>query len=287
MTDSMASQPFDLLYAMQLPPVEAVAYFKQKGLRVSENWYDLLGSIHSKVFTVAQVARLDVLQDIRDALTSAVDGNVAYSAFKKDLIPKLQAKGWWGKAVDPETGEILKAYPGSSRPVKYGSPWRVKLIYDVNLQASFMAGRRARQLENVDSRPFWEYVAVLDSRTRPAHRALHGRVYRHDDPFWASFYPPNGYRCRCRVRTRGADEVGTGAGQVPLHSSAGQLDRVDRELSSTNPDAGSVKVARLKTGRNEYITTDPGWSHAPGTGWMPDLGRYDADLVTQYRKASK
>lgn len=274
----------DLLYAMKLPPAEAVAYFKQKGLRVTENWYDLLGEIHSKVFTVANCARLDVLQDIRDELKKAIDGNVSFSQFKKTLTPVLQAKGWWGKAIDPSTGEITKMYPGTSRPVQYGSPWRLKLIYDQNLQTAFQAGRRARQMESVDSRPYWMYVAILDGRTRPAHRALNGRVFRYDDPVWTYIYPPNGFRCRCRVRTVDPSMIGMGKGQIPLSSSAGKLDFVDAPISKTNPDAGTTRVARFQISPGQYMTTDPGWDHAPGASWTPDLKRYDADLVAQYRK---
>jgi len=280
-------EKIDLLYAMTLAPTEAVAYFKQKGLQVSENWYDLLGEIHSKVFTVTNCARLDVLQDIRNEMQRARDDGIGFSEFKKILTPKLQAKGWWGQAIDPGTGEILKAYPGTNKPVQYGSPWRLKLIYDVNLQTSFMAGRRARQLENVEERPYWEYVAIMDSRTRLAHRELNGRVFRYDDPFCAAFYPPCGYRCRCRMRTRRNDQVGDGKNQIPLTSSQGKLDWVEVPLSRTNPDAGTVKVARFQVGSDKYVTTDPGWSHAPGASWQPDLNRYDPDLVKQYRKELK
>jgi SPP1 gp7 family putative phage head morphogenesis protein len=275
---------FDLLYAMTLPPAAAVDYFKQKGLKVSDNWYDLLGEIQNKVFTVANLSKLDVLQDIKDELDKAMNGNVGFAEFKKNLVPTLQAKGWWGKAIDAETGEITKTYPGTTRPVQYGSPYRLKLIYDVNLQTSFMAGRRSRQLENVDERPYWMYVAVMDSRTRPSHRALHGRVFRYDDPFWQHFYPPNGYRCRCRVRTLSAAEVGMGDDQTPLSKSVGRLDQVEVPLSKNNPDAGTTKVWRYMWALGKYVQTDVGWDHAPGTGWEPNLNRYDASLVEQYRK---
>lgn len=285
---------FDLLYAMTLPPAEAVAYFKQKGLKVSENWYDMLGEIHSKVFTVAHCARLDVLQDIRDELKKAMNGNVSFAEFKKTLTPILQAKGWWGKAIDYETGEILERYPGTGNIVRYGSPWRLKLIYDVNLQTSFMAGRRTRQLENVESRPYWMYVAVMDSRTRPTHRTLNGRVFRYDDPFYGAFYPANGYRCRCRVRALSSDQVGSGAGQTPLSSSAGRMDKVQVPVSKTNPEAGTTQVDRYMLTPpgypkqlRQYVQTDPGWNHPPGASWQPDLSRYDSDLVDQYRKEAK
>lgn len=274
----------DLLYAMSLPPAEAVAYFKQKGLRVSENWYDILDRVHDQVFTVAHCARLDVLQAIRNEVAKALEKGTSFTEFKRTLTPVLKAKGWWGEAIDKATGEI-HTYPNSSKPVQLGSPWRLKLIYDVNLQASFMAGRHARQLENVADRPYWMYVAVMDIKTRAHHRVLHGRVFRYDDPFCSAFYAPNGYFCRCRMRALSADQVGDGKGQTPLSSSAGRFDWIDVPLSKRDPAAGTTTVARFEYAPGKYVTTDPGWSHAPGTAWKPDLTRYDADLVQQYRSA--
>ena len=41
------------------------------------------------------------------------------------------------------------------------------------------------------------YVAVLDARTRPEHRAWHGLILPIDHPLWDTHYPPNGWGCRC------------------------------------------------------------------------------------------
>jgi hypothetical protein len=147
-------------------------------------------------------------------------------------------------------------------------------------------------MENVDSRPYWQRIEVMDSRTRPSHRRLNGLTFRYDDPYWTHFYPPDAYKCRGRVRTLSADQVDTE--QTTVSNSKGRLDFIDVAVSKTNPDAGNVKVARYMLTPpgyppqlREYAQTDPGWTHAPGAGWQPVLGRYDADLVEQYRKAAK
>lgn len=60
--------------------------------------------------------------------------------------------------------------------------------------------RRRQHEESADSHPYWMYVAVMDPSTRPAHAAMNGRVFRHDDPIWQTHYPPLESGCRCRVR---------------------------------------------------------------------------------------
>lgn len=53
--------------------------------------------------------------------------------------------------------------------------------------------------EDKQDAPYLEYVAVMDDRTRDAHRSLDGTIRKVDDPFWDKYYPPNGWRCRCDV----------------------------------------------------------------------------------------
>jgi len=42
-----------------------------------------------------------------------------------------------------------------------------------------------------------KYDAVNDGRTRPTHRELDNIIRPVDAPFWDTYYPPNGWGCRC------------------------------------------------------------------------------------------
>lgn len=254
-------KPVSLSFALGLPPADAVAYFESKGYKVSFNWHELDQAAHAQAFTVAKAASLDVLADIRAALKTALAEGKTEAWFRKDLEPKLRAKGWWGKKkmVDPRTGE--------ERRVQLGSPARLRLIYRQNLQTAFMAGRYKQMLENADARPWWQYVAVLDGRTRPSHKVLGGRTFRFDDPFWSSHYPPNGFNCRCRVRALSGSRME--AEKVTPESGVGNM--VTEEV--TVPAADGQRLKRSVTGyrvpESKYVAfTDTGFSANPGASWL-------------------
>lgn len=44
-----------------------------------------------------------------------------------------------------------------------------------------------------------QYRTQKDDKVRPEHAALNGVTLPPSDPFWAEFYPPNGWNCRCTV----------------------------------------------------------------------------------------
>lgn len=179
----------DLRALFNLPPERAVAYLEAKRLQLTGPYWELDGPEHSRVFTVANLAKLDVLADIKEAVQGALKGGQTERWFRAQLIDVLRQKGWWGPAVqvDPDTGE--------ARIIQQGSLRRLQTIYRTNLQGAYMAGRHRQALEQADRAPFAQYLAVRDSRTRPSHAALHGKVFRLDSPEWSVISPPNGYNC--------------------------------------------------------------------------------------------
>lgn len=213
----------DIRAIFGMTPEAAVAYLKSKSYHVSWDWQDMLDDAHATAFTVAKTAGMDVIHDIYSAVNKAAESGQTLEQFTQDLTPVLQRKGWWGKkdVLHPDTKE--------PQTVQLGSPRRLETIYLTNMQSAYMAGRYVEMRDSIDTHPYWEYIAILDSRTRPAHAALNGQVYSADDKFWDHMYPPLDYRCRCRVR--------------PLSESSG----LSRVLSSPNMETQTVDI-----GTNQY-----------------------------------
>ena len=170
---------------------EAVRFFEEKGLRLSpESYLDVWAAEHVSAFTVARVTAVDILEDIRKAVTDAIQDGIPLNEFKAALSSILEAKGWFTpKGEDAE----ITLPDGTVR--KRLTPWRLNTIYQTNLQSAYSTGRYSQMMGVAAERPFWMYDAVNDARTRPSHAAQDGKVYRFDHPFWNTWYPPNGYNC--------------------------------------------------------------------------------------------
>ena len=183
--------------AFDKPFEEQLEFFRRKGFKLSpESWRDVWKGAHARSFTVARVTAMDVLVDIRKALDKAMAEGVPLKAFKKDLSKTLERRGW----LVPTGEKAIQILPdGSERKRLTG--WRLRTIYQTNMAASYHVGRY-KQMEAVkDARPFWQYRSQRDPSVREAHRFLDGKVYHADHPFWDNWYPPNGFNCRCYVKT--------------------------------------------------------------------------------------
>ncbi|BAQ37135.1 virion morphogenesis protein [Pseudomonas aeruginosa] len=286
----------DLRAIFAMRPEAAIEYLERKGFAITWNWHDVDAATHARALTVAKAARLDVLQDIRDALVDNLERGGTLRDFQRNLRPVLEAKGWWGR-------QIVVAPDGGAEVAQLGSPRRLETIYQTNMQSAYMAGRYAAAYEARETHPYWMYVAVMDSVTRPSHAALHGKVFRWDDPDlaahhaaeWLQLPLPNrsvdGGRCASpwsdgriqRRQDRSGDRRdgrrqadGGDSGTDPNHPGddrPGRSEdpisprcRVRRQPDTERPDGpGAVQQGRAHPGSACRPRRGPGRAPGPGT----------------------
>lgn len=228
-----------------LPPAEAIAFFEAKGYRAGFDWRDVWTHQHAHAFTVAKMMDLDLLADVhRSFADTALKGGGTLASWSQEVTPLLQARGWWGRQTmtDPKTG--------TEAVVQLGSPRRLRTIFDTNLRTAHAAGRWERITRLAPARPWLRYVATLDSRTRPAHRVMHGVVLPWDHPVWDRWYPPCGWFCRCTVE----------------QLSDRDLERRGLKPWSAPPDIPEVEYVNPRTGKRETLPEgiDPGFGYNVG-----------------------
>jgi len=211
------------------------------------SYLDMWQEEHATSFTVAKSAGFDILKDISDGFERALKEGQTPRQFAKDLRPLLQAKGWWGKKLleDPQTGDLVAAQLGSDR--------RLKTIFDANMRTSYAAGHWASFERNKASRPYLRYVALLDDRTRPAHRARHNLVLPVDDPYWNTWATPCGWNCRCTMQSLSQRDID-------------QLIREGEQLMFVAPQDTFRNFTNKRTGEIVSVPDgiDPGWAYNPG-----------------------
>lgn len=262
----------DLRAIFGMQPAAAIDYLERKGFAIIWNWHDVDAATHARAFTVARAARLDVLQDIRDALTENLQKGQTLQDFQRNLQPTLDAKGWWGR-------QIIVAPDGGAEVAQLGSPRRLATIYQTNAQSAYMAGRYAAAYEARETHPYWMYVAVMDSVTRPSHAALHGKVFRWDDPIWQHIMPPNGYNCRCRIVALTAEAVKRRG--LKVESSQGKTHQVtvetgvDKRTGEIHEQTVTALDTTDRSGRKIQFRPDAGFDGSPIQSHLMDQVLYD------------
>lgn len=246
MADAVTARPFGVRFG------EAIDNLKGKLPEGTLAWDSLAGPVHGKVFAVAGATSVDLVRDIQQAVVDAKANGSTIADFRKDWDTIVQRHGW--------------TYNG-----KRG--WRTRVVFDANMRSATMAGRWAQLQANADRRPFLQYRTAGDARVRPQHRQWNGRIYPITDAFWTTFYPPNGWGCRCTVRAYGQAEMEAKGLQVSQPFQVKTRAVLDRD--------GNV-VDQVPVG------IDPGWDHNVGQSWLTpelSLGRKLASLPRELRGA--
>lgn len=233
-----------------VPPEQAISFFRAKGLQPSFSYADMLGDANDHAFTVAKMMDVDLLGQVRASLDSALANGTPFKEWADDLLPTLQAAGWWGRkeVLDPLTGKVVVA--------QLGSPWRLETIFRTNMQSAYAAGQWQEIDAQAELAPFLMYDAVDDFRTREQHRLWDRKVLPVSSSWWKSHYPPNGWNCRCGVIQLDATEVKRLGLQVDDPP-------VDGTYKWKNPRTGDVQ--------NVPNGIDPGFDKNSGIEYLKSL----------------
>lgn len=261
-------------FVLGLEPKKAIEFLRDKKAILGHFDEDAsMDSARAKATRIANLSSLEMSKDIYQSLVDAQAQGLPFSEWKKGIFEHFKKKGWiagYDKEyllADPKTGEY------------FGSPRRLETIYRTNMQSAYSSQRYAEMRDNADNRPYWQYSAVNDDRTRPSHSAMHGLVYRYDDPFWATFYPPNGFNCRCSVIALAERDIKRR--NLVVGDSAERLIDYDRKINSTTTE----KTTAFKLSDDKWITTDRGFDYNVGrTVYKPNLALYPESLAHQFAK---
>ena len=244
-----------------LPVAAAIDYMRTRAdLTVTHNWQDLWHEEHARQFTVSRLARMDLLQAMHESITRSVKGDLSRKDWMRDTEQMLAQAGWWGEkqVIDPTTGETVKTV---------FNPSRLALIFDTNTRQAYAAGQWQRIQAAKRTMPYLRYVTRDDRRVRPQHAAWHNVVLPVDDPFWQSHFPPNGYRCRCRViplsqrdYERGYSESRPGA-EYDIHAPI-----VREPFKTTRPPEVQFEHINRRTGEISRVPQgiSPGFAYNAG-----------------------
>lgn len=211
-------------------PEAAVEFWKQRAKLTDAQAKALAEGARQRAFYVTGLARHDLVTLVSDGIQHALEHGDTLATFKERIAAAITAQGWHDR--------------------------RVENIFRTNMQHAYMAGRYKKMQAVKASRPYWQYLAVMDKRVRPNHAILHEKVYPADHEFWDTNYPPNGFRCRCAVATLSERQV------------RAQGLTVEREMPKpgvwTDP----------KTGMEYHVNlpgADKGFNQTPGKDWLGGL----------------
>ena len=214
---------------------EAVDYFKGRIPVTADVFYRIAEQYRDLAFTVSGYTKAQILKRFYDEILAALEDGNTFSEFRKNMNDFLKAEGYEGL-----------------------DPLQADLIFRTNIQTAYNVGHYEQMTDPgvMKLRPYWQYDAVNDTHTRPSHLAMDGKVFPADHPVWNTWFPPNGFRCRCTVRT----------------------------LSKRQVEARELKVED----RFPAIAPDPHFGTNPAkVQFSPDMKGYPDALVKAYQNREK
>jgi SPP1 gp7 family putative phage head morphogenesis protein len=163
---------FDEAAFRKLTPKAAIKWLRKKIAVKKAVWGQIEQDARNASFYISRLGDLELIKFFKEQCLEALGQGIPYRQFAKKLF----------------------LLTGGTPFVAYQ-----KTAYYTNMFSALGVQSQTAMRRVTDRFPYWRYSAILDGKTRDSHARMHGVVVRHDDPFWSTWYPPNGFNCRCRV----------------------------------------------------------------------------------------
>lgn len=117
--------------------------------------------------------------------------------------------------------------------------------YQFAVNSSQMAANWA-QLDD-SGRYYLQYRTAMDDRVRDEHAQMQDITLPKDDDFWLSYYPPNGWRCRCQA-------VEVRKSKYEESDSATAIEKGEKATTQIGKDGKNrLEIFRFNPGKEEKV----------------------------------
>lgn len=184
--------------------------------RLQERFEGMMRALHKEQGATLRIEIMadKPIQDFIDTHADILDSSSASVKMSDDMRSRLSRSNWIFSGIKT-FHELNEAFPslinedGSRKPFErfLNDVQKIDETYNRNyLHSEYnyvhasadMAAKWEQFMEDGD-RYLLQYRTAHDDRVRPEHAELEGVTLPIDDSFWADYYPPNGWNCRCTV----------------------------------------------------------------------------------------
>ena len=150
---------------------DAADYLRARGVEPAAEFYARLETLRKEAWTLAKISDVEQIEQVKQSLVKALAEGKSFRE--------------WQQALTPEMLALPKHYQ--------------ETVFRTAVLSSYNGAKWTHFRAHAERRPVLRYIAINDSRTRPAHRALHGLMMPVGDARWANLAPPLGFNCRCSL----------------------------------------------------------------------------------------
>jgi len=173
-----AAEGIGILDVEPLPPEAAIRLFRDKVPLTRDAFDRIIEAYRGRAFTIAKQETVQAVEIVQSWVEKVLVEGLTFKQFRDGLNDAAEAGG-----------------------ITAVNPYHARTVFDTNLQTAYNAGRYEmyHAPEVVEAFPYFQYHTVGDDRVRPAHAQMDGFIAKRDDPLWETWWPPNGFNCRCTV----------------------------------------------------------------------------------------